>query len=208
MASTRKVTGQRLGYIRVSSTDQNTERQLDGVELDERFEDKCSGKDRERPALQALLKHARKGDHILVHEMSRLARNLTDMLNLVRELTGREIVIEFVKEKLVFDGKADSGGMLMLQIMGAVSEFERAMILERQREGIRIAQAKGTYRGRKAALSVARASELRQRAAAGEVKTQLAREFGITRQTLYAYLTRQPLDRMHHVPTAEPCSIA
>jgi DNA invertase Pin-like site-specific DNA recombinase len=208
MESTRKVTGQRLGYIRVSSTDQNTERQLDGVQLDERFEDKCSGKDRERPALQALLKHARKGDHILVHEMSRLARNLTDMLNLVKELTGRGIVIEFVKEKLVFDGKADSGGMLMLQIMGAVSEFERAMILERQREGIRIAQAKGTYRGRKAALSLARANELRQRAAAGEVKTQLAREFGITRQTLYAYLTRQPLHGMHHLPIAKLCSIA
>ncbi len=188
MESTHKVMGQRLGYIRVSSTDQNTERQLDGVQLDERFEDKCSGKDRERPALQALLKHARKGDHILVHEMSRLARNLTDMLNLVKELTSRGIVIEFVKERLVFDGKADSGGMLMLQIMGAVAEFERAMILERQREGIRIAQAKGTYRGRKAALSTVRADELRKRAAAGEPKTALAREFGITRQTLYTYL--------------------
>ncbi len=79
--------GQRLGYIRVSSVDQNTERQLDGIELDERFEDKCSGKDKNRPQLQALLKHARKGDHILVHEMSRLARNLTDLLALVKELT-------------------------------------------------------------------------------------------------------------------------
>jgi len=178
------------------------------VQFDERFEDRCSGKDRERPALQALLKHARKGDHIIVHEMSRLARNLTDMLNLVKELTGRGIVIEFVKEKLVFDGKADSVGMLMLQIMGAVSEFERAMILERQREGIRIAQAKGTYRGRKASLSVARANELRQRAAAGAVKTQLAREFGITRQTLYSYLTTKPLQGMHHAPIPKPYSIA
>ena len=79
-------------------------------------------------------------------------------------------------------------GMLMLQIMGAVSEFERAMILERQREGIRIARAKGTYRGRKAALSVPRADELRKRAEAGEPKAGLARQFGITRQTLYSYL--------------------
>lgn len=180
--------GQRLGYIRVSSTDQNAVRQLDGLQLDERFEDRCSGKDRERPALQALLKHARKGDHIFVHEMSRLARNLTDLLNLVKELTGRGVIIEFVKESLTFDGSKDKYGTLMLGIMGAVSEFERAMILERQREGIRIAQAKGTYRGRKAALSVARANELRQRAAAGEVKAQLAKEFGITRQTLYSYL--------------------
>jgi DNA invertase Pin-like site-specific DNA recombinase len=188
MQSTMKITGQRLGYIRVSSTDQNTDRQLDGMQLDERFEDKCSGKDRERPALQALLKHARKGDHILVHDMSRLARNLTDLEALVKELTRKGIVIEFVKERLIFDGESNSTATLMLQIMGAVSQFERAMILERQREGIRIAQAKGTYRGRKAALSVARAEELRQRVAAGEIKAQLAQEFGITRQTLYAYL--------------------
>lgn len=186
----KKITGQRLGYLRVSTVDQNTARQLDGIELDERFEDKCSGKDRERPALQALLKHARKGDHIFVHEMSRLARNLTDLLNLVKELTGRGCVIEFVKERLTFDGTQDKIGTLMLQIMGAVSEFERAMILERQREGIRIAQAKGTYRGRKAALSVARADELRRRAAAGEPKAGLARDFGITRQTLYSYLKK------------------
>jgi DNA invertase Pin-like site-specific DNA recombinase len=188
MDKTKKVTGQRLGYIRVSSTDQNTERQLDGVELDERFEDKCSGKDRERPALQALLKHARKGDHILVHDMSRLARNLSDLEALVKELTSKGIIIEFVKERLIFDGESNSTATLMLQIMGAVSQFERAMILERQREGIRIAQAKGTYRGRKAALSVARAVELRKRVAAGEPKAGLAREFGITRQTLYSYI--------------------
>ncbi len=188
MDKPNKVTGQRLGYIRVSSIDQNTERQLDGVELDERFEDRCSGKDRERPALQALLKHARKGDHILVHDMSRLARNLSDLEALVKELTGKGIVVEFIKERLVFDGESSSTATLMLQIMGAVSQFERAMILERQREGIRIAQAKGTYRGRKAALSVARADELRRRAVAGEPKAALAREFGITRQTLYAYL--------------------
>jgi DNA invertase Pin-like site-specific DNA recombinase len=183
--------GQRLGYIRVSSVDQNTERQLDGVELDERFEDKCSGKDKNRPALQALLKHARKGDHILVHEMSRLARNLTDLLALVHDLTSKGITIEFCKEKLQFTGKSDEMGMLMLSIMGAVAQFERAMILERQREGIRIAQAKGTYRGRKAALSVARANELRDRAKQqGVNKARLAEEFGITRQTLYAYIER------------------
>jgi DNA invertase Pin-like site-specific DNA recombinase len=183
-----KATGQRIGYVRVSSVDQNTERQLDGIELDETFTDKCSGKDRDRPGLQAMLKHARKGDRIIVHEMSRLARNLTDMLNLVKELTAKGIVVEFVKEKLTFTGESDHTGTLMLSIMGAVAQFERAMILERQREGIRIAQAKGTYRGRKAALSVARAEELRKRAAAGEVKASLAKEFGITRQTLYAYL--------------------
>ena len=183
-----KTTGQRLGYIRVSSVDQNTERQLEGIELDETFVDRCSGKDTNRPGLQALLKHARKGDRILVHEMSRLARNLSDMLSLVEQLTAKGVAIEFIKEKLTFDGSEDKMGQMMLGILGAVAQFERAMILERQREGIKIAQAKGKYRGRKAALSVARANELRQKAAAGAVKAQLAKEFGITRQTLYSYL--------------------
>jgi DNA invertase Pin-like site-specific DNA recombinase len=190
MNNEHKVTGQRLGYIRVSTVDQNNERQLDGLQLDQRFEDKCSGKDKERPALQALLKHARKGDHILVHEMSRLARNLTDLLALVKELTAKGIVVEFVKENLKFTGEDSAMSELLLSVMGAVAQFERAMILERQREGIKIAQAKGTYRGRKSALSVARADELRRRAAAGEVKAKLAAEFGITRQTLYAYLAK------------------
>jgi DNA invertase Pin-like site-specific DNA recombinase len=117
-----------------------------------------------------------------------MARNLGDLLNLVKELTARGIVVEFIKEKLVFDGRSDKYGMLMLSIMGAVAQFEREMILERQREGIKIAMAKGTYRGRKAALSVARAAELKTRAASGENRSQLAKEFGITRQTLYAYI--------------------
>jgi DNA invertase Pin-like site-specific DNA recombinase len=188
MSNDHKVTGQRLGYIRVSSVDQNNERQLDGVKLDQRFEDKCSGKDKDRPALQALLKHARKGDHILVHDMSRLARNLTDLLALVKELTAKGIVVEFAKENLKFTGEDSAMSELLLSVMGAVAQFERAMILERQREGIKIAQAKGTYRGRKAALSVAKADELRKRVATGEAKAVIAREFGITRQTLYAYL--------------------
>jgi DNA invertase Pin-like site-specific DNA recombinase len=186
-----KTTGQRLGYVRVSSVDQNVERQLDGVELDQTFTDKCSGKDTVRPQLQALLRHARKGDHIIVHEMSRLARNLTDLLAMVKELTERGVVVEFVKENLKFTGEDSAMSELLLNVMGAVAQFERAMILERQREGIRIAQAKGTYRGRKAALSVARAEELRQRLDAGNVnKARLAKEFGITRQTLYAYIER------------------
>jgi DNA invertase Pin-like site-specific DNA recombinase len=188
MKTTNKANGQRVAYIRVSSVDQNTARQLEGMTFDAVFEDKCSGKDTKRPALESLLKHVRSGDHIYVHDMSRLARNLVDMRRLVEDLTSRGVVIEFVKESLVFDGQANSTNTLMLSIMGAVAEFERSMILERQREGIRIAQAKGTYRGRKAALSVARAAELRQRVAEGGNKAAIARDFGITRQTLYAYI--------------------
>jgi DNA invertase Pin-like site-specific DNA recombinase len=187
MDNRNKVTGQRLGYIRVSSVGQNTERQLDGVSVDRMFEDKCSGKDTNRPALQALLSHVREGDRIIVHTMDRLSRSLVDLLKLVEELTAKGVEVEFEKQGLVFDGRKDKTGTLMLSIMGAVAQFEREMIRERQAEGIAIAQSKGKYRGRKTALGVARAEELRTRAAAGENKTHLAKEFGITRQTLYAY---------------------
>jgi DNA invertase Pin-like site-specific DNA recombinase len=189
MMKSIKASGERVAYRRVSSVDQNTERQLDGMTFDNEFEDKCSGKDTARPALQAMLKHVRAGDVIYVHSMDRISRNLVDMLNLVKQLTVRGVHIRFETENLTFTGESDKTDTLMLQIMGAVAQFERAMILERQREGIRIAQAKGKYRGRKSALSVARAGELRLRAgAAGANKAALAKEFGITRQTLYSYI--------------------
>lgn len=112
-----------------------------------------------------------------------------DLLTLVKDLTAKGVHIKFHKKNLTFTGEDSPMSNMMLQIMGAVAEFERSMIRERQREGIRIAQAKGTYRGRKAALSTARAEELRSRAsAAGANKAALAKEFGITRQTLYTYL--------------------
>src|SRR5215469_13295912 len=96
--------GQRVGYIRVSSVDQNTERQLDGVPVDERFTDKVSGKDTKRPQLQAALKHIRKGDVLVCHSMDRLARSLSDLLKLVEELNQSGVTVEFVKENLAFTG--------------------------------------------------------------------------------------------------------
>jgi len=192
MVKTIKASGEQVAYRRVSSIDQNTERQLDGMAFDNEFTDKCSGKDTVRPALQAMLKHVRRGDTVNVHSMDRISRNLVDLLTLVKELTGRGVHVRFHKENLTFTGEDSAMSNMMLQIMGAVAEFERAMIRERQREGIRIAQAKGTYRGRKAALSIARAQELRARASvAGTNKAALAKEFGITRQTLYAYINAE-----------------
>src|SRR5580698_4158526 len=96
--------GQRVGYIRVSRVDQNTVRQLDGVEVDEKFTDKASGKDTHRPQLQAALQHVRRGDVLVVHSMDRLARSLGDLLKLVKELTERGVAVEFVKNNLVFTG--------------------------------------------------------------------------------------------------------
>jgi DNA invertase Pin-like site-specific DNA recombinase len=179
--------GQRVGYRRVSSVDQNTVRQLDGVPVDEVFEDKASGKDTKRPALQAALKHLRKGDVLVIHSMDRLARNLSDLLALVKELTERGVAVEFIKENLTFVGDDSPASKLMLAVMGAASEFERDMIKARQREGIAAAKARGEHLGRKSILKPAQVRELRKRVAAGEDKATIAEVFGISRASVYNY---------------------
>ena len=144
--------GQRIGYVRVSSFDQNPERQLDQVQVDKLFIDKASGKDTQRPQLDVLLSFAREGDTVVVHSMDRLARNLDDLRRLVQTLTKRGIRIEFVKECLSFTGEDSPMANLLLSVMGAFAELERALIGERQREGIALAKQRGVYRGRKKAL--------------------------------------------------------
>lgn len=180
--------GQRVGYIRVSSLGQNPVRQLEGVEADTVFTDTVSGKSTDRPQLQAMLRFARAGDTIIVHSMDRLARNLEDLRRLVRELTGRGVCVQFVKEQLTFTAEDSPMATLLLSVLGAFAEFERALIRERQAEGIALARARGAYRGRRPSLSSDQAETVRARAAAGEPKASLARELGISRQTLYAYL--------------------
>jgi DNA invertase Pin-like site-specific DNA recombinase len=178
----------RIGYVRVSTIDQNTERQLDGVTLDKTFTDKASGKDTERPQLQAALDFIREGDTLVVHSMDRLARNLDDLRRLVRDLTGRGVVVEFIKERLTFTGEDSPMATMLLSIMGAFAEFERSLIKERQREGIAIAKADGRYKGRKKALTPEQIAELRQRVDKGEPKAAIARYFEVSRETLYQYL--------------------
>jgi len=180
--------GQRIGYVRVSSGDQNPERQLDGETLDRVFVERASGKDTMRPKLQELLEYARAGDTVMVHSMDRLARNVDDLRRLVQTLTAQGIGVEFRKENLAFTGNDSSMSHLMLTVLGAVAQFERDLIRERQREGIALAKAMGVYRGRKKALSHMRAAELVGRAVPGQCKASLAREFGISRETLYQYL--------------------
>lgn len=137
-----------IGYIRVSSTDQNTARQLDGVTLDEVFTDKVSAANTDRPELQAMLRHVRKGDVLHVHSIDRLARSLEDLLALVKGLIGRGVAVSFHKEQLHFTGEANPMQELMLGLLGSVAQFERALIRERQAEGIAKAKAKGIYKGR------------------------------------------------------------
>ena len=180
--------GQRIGYVRVSSFDQNPERQLEHVQVDKVFTDKPSGKDTHRPELERLLAFVREGDTVVIHSMDRLARNLDDLRRLVQKLTQRTVHVEFIKECLTFSGEDSPMANLMLSVMGAFAEFERALIHERQREGIALAKQRGAYRGRKKSLAPERVTELHRRASAGEKKAQLAREFGISRETLYQYL--------------------
>jgi len=182
------MTGQRIGYIRVSSYDQNPDRQLENVALDRTFTDKASGKDAQRPELERMLSFVRDGDTFVVHSMDRLARNLDDLRRIVQGLTSRKVRVEFIKECLTFTGDDSPIATLMLSVMGAFAEFERALLKERQREGIALAKQRGAYRGRRKSLSEEQAAELCRRAQAGEKKFQLAKEFGISRETLYQYL--------------------
>jgi DNA invertase Pin-like site-specific DNA recombinase len=180
--------GQQVGYVRVSSKDQNTDRQLEGLQLDEVFTDKVSGKDVQRPELEAMLKHVRKGDVVLVHSMDRLARNLDDLRRIVKGLTDRGVRVEFVKEALSFTGDDSAMSTLLLSMLGAVAEFERSLIRERQKDGIALAKARGVYRGRKHTLSTEQVADLKKRIHQGVPKAKVARDFGISRETVYQYL--------------------
>lgn len=182
------MSGQNVGYLRVSTLIQSTARQLEGVALDTVFEDKASGKDTSRPQLEACLKHLRKGDTLHIHSLDRLGRNLDDLRKIIKELTGRGVVVKSHKENLTFTGDDSPMANLLLSMLGAVAEFERALILERQREGIAIAKAAGAYKGGKKKLTDEQVQELRKRVAAGEKKAVIAREFDISRETLYQYL--------------------
>lgn len=179
--------GQIVGYVRVSTDGQNTVRQLDGMTLDRTFTDKASGKDTERPQLMACIAYVREGDVLAVHSMDRLARNLDDLRRLVLLLTKKGVRVKFIKESLEFSGDDSPMSNLLLSVMGAFAQFERDLIRERQKEGIAIAKRNGVYKGRKPSLSPEEAEMLRRRIALGERKTDLAREFGVSRGVIYSY---------------------
>lgn len=177
--------GQHIGYVRVSSLLQNTERQLVNIELDETFTDKVSGRDVNRPELQACLKHLRKGDTLHVHSIDRLARNLSDLEKLVADLTGRGITVVFHNENMTFDGGDNPMQTLMLQVMGAFSQFERSLINERRREGMALAKAKGKHIGRPVTITNETQTEIVVAVMKGEPKQRIAKRLNISRTTLY-----------------------
>lgn len=184
------MTGKLIGYIRVSSIDQNPERQLEGIKLDKKFIDHVSGKSIKRPQLEKLIEYARDGDEIIVHSMDRLARNLDDLRKLVREFTARDITLRFIKENLLFNGEDSPMSNLLLSIMGAFAEFERALIHERQMEGVALAKKKGKFKGRKPMLTLAGIAELKEMIDQGTTKTEVAQHFKMSRETLYRYLNK------------------
>ncbi|MCE5290839.1 MAG: recombinase family protein [Nocardiaceae bacterium] len=179
--------GKRVGYVRVSSVGQNTDRQLDGIELDKTFTEKASGKTADRPELKAMIDYVRDDDIVIVHSMDRLARNVDDLRRIVRELNAKKVTVQFIKEGLTFTGEDSPMATLLLTMLGAVAEFERALIAERRDEGIAIAKANGVYKGRKPALSKVQATDLVARIKAGESVTTIAKHYGISRETVYQY---------------------
>lgn len=179
--------GRILGYKRVSSLEQNTARQLDGIKIDVEFEDKVSGKSMDRPKLQELLRTAYKGDTVVIHSMDRLARNLIDLKTIVSALIANGATVQFIKEGLTFSGKADPYSELMLNMMGSFAEFERQLIKSRQMEGIAIKKAAGGYagKGRPASITADQIATIKTRVAAGEKKTKIASDMGISRESIY-----------------------
>ncbi|MBU1566864.1 MAG: recombinase family protein [Proteobacteria bacterium] len=183
--------GHDVGYIRVSSFSQNTDRQLDGITLEKVFEEKASAKDAKRPILQECISYLRAGDCLHVHSIDRLARNLIDLQTIVTQLNDKGVSVTFHHENLTFTGTNNNPmNKLMLQMMGAFAEFERALIKERQREGIAQAQKKGVKIGRQPVLSEAQVKDIRDRVKDGESKGALAKEFKVARQTIYSVLVK------------------
>lgn len=183
--------GQRIGYRRVSSIVQSTERQLEGIKLDKTYEDKLSGKDVNRPQLKAATDYCRDGDTLVVHSLDRLARNTEDLLRIVRELNAKGVTVEFVKNGMTFAaGKTKDAPIakLMLTMLAAFAEFERNLIRERQAEGIAIAKTKGVYKGGQPKLTPVQAKELRSQARKGVTKAELARTYRVSRETVYQYI--------------------
>lgn len=139
----------KIGYIRISTEDQNTARQeilMQQLGVDEVFIDKLSGKNADRPELKRMMVYVRRGDIVVVESISRFARNTRDLLNLMEELSKKEVA--FVSQKEAIDTTTPTG-KFMLTVFGAVAELEREYILQRQREGIAVAKANGAYKGRK-----------------------------------------------------------
>ena len=187
------VTGQKIGYARVSSKDQNLDRQLAALKKEKVFRvftDTVSGSSTQRPGLDGALNYVRAGDQLIVVSMDRLARSLIDLHRLVDELAERGVSVKFLKEGQTYSLDSSPVAKLMLGLLGSVAEFERSIIRERQAEGIAKAKARGVYKGRAKVLNEEQIMQAREWVSEGVPKAEVARRFGIGRTTLYKYLTQ------------------
>lgn len=173
-----------IGYIRVSTVEQNLARQevtMERYQVEKVFSEKISAKDTNRPELQKALEWAREGDTLVVHDFSRLARSTKDLLEIVELLNDKKVTLISAKENI---DTSTATGKLMLTMIGAINEFERENLLERQREGIAIAKEKGKYKGRKE-VTIKDFEKHYNRYMSREIsKSALAKELKISRPTL------------------------
>lgn len=182
----------RIGYVRVSSLDQNPDRQIEDLKAQKAekiFMDKVSGKNTDRPELQRMLSFIREGDTLIVHSLDRLARNLADLLTMVQDLTCRGVSVIFLNERLSFEAGADASptSKLMLSMIGAFAEFERSMIRRRQAEGIALAKERGVYKGRPRSISEETLETVNVLVEQGVPLATAAKKVGISRSTVYRY---------------------
>ena len=189
LKSTRRE-AETVGYARVSSTDQHLARQVEALKgvagISRIYTDKASGKDADRDGLRECLDYLTEGDTLAVASMDRLARSLPDLLAIVHGLAERGVGVKFLKEALTFDGSPNAE--LMLAVFGAVAQFERALIKERQAEGVRLAKEAGKYKGRAPKLSAEQQAMVRQLHADGVNVAEIGRRFNVSRQAVYRYL--------------------
>jgi DNA invertase Pin-like site-specific DNA recombinase len=187
--------GQKIGYKRVSTLIQRTDRQLDGMVLDQVFEDKTSGAKLERPELTRCIEYCRKGDALYVHSIDRLARDIVHLRTIIDKLLLKGVSINFVKEGLNFNSIGGSNPVsdLMLSVIGAIAEFERQLLLERQKEGVAAAHKRGVKFGAKPKLNPEQELELME-----DIKTisksKIAEKYGVSRATVYNIIKAHKLD--------------
>ncbi len=183
------MTGQEVAYIRVSTIEQNTESQraiLSKIKINKVFEEKISGKNAKRPELQAMLEYVREGDTVYVKDLSRLARNTKDLLNIVEYLTNKGVRLKSIKENI---DTSTNFGKLMITFLAAIYEFERANLLERQRDGIAVAKMQGKYKGRKQVAKPANFDDIYRKWQKREIKSSVAiRELNISEYAFYKFV--------------------
>ena len=189
------MSNQSIGYIRVSTREQSTGRQSDGMEslkLDMVFTEKASGKSKERPELHACINYAREGDTVYIYSIDRLARSLGDLEAIIKQLVDKGVTIQFIKECQTYSrDNSNPFNKVLLQVLGAFAEFERNIMLERQAEGIAHAKANGTKTGKpfgNQPLDMNRRPEAIEFSKQGMNITQIAKAMDLSRASIYKLL--------------------